>query len=72
MAEGWLGGFQYRAEHISLFYLDERICFSEFWQVTPMTLKIVPVHRFKITAVITLYIECVGKAVWKPMLLPSA
>lgn len=72
MAEGWLRELQYWAEYISLFYLDERICFSEFWQVTSMTLKIVPVHRFKITAVITLYIKCVGKAIWKPKLLPSA
>lgn len=66
------GGLQYWAEHISLFYLCERICFSAFWQVTSMTLKIVPARRFKITALIILYIKCVGKAVWKPMLLPSA
>lgn len=57
------GGLQHRAEHVSLFYLGERICFSEFWQVTSMTLKIVPARRFKITAVIILYIKCVGKAV---------
>lgn len=51
------------AEHISFFYLGERICFSEFWQVTSMTLKIVPAHSFKIIAMIILYIKCVGKAV---------